>query len=95
MDVTFWNKTSPSDVSVDTANSEEQMTGSHITKFHTPEDKQIVLEDLISQVDQDLDNWHDRQSCHLNMILIMNIITQAIHHSLHSLTVSTLLTRMN
>ena len=36
---TFWKNANPTDVSVDTVNSEEQMTGSHITKFHTHEDK--------------------------------------------------------
>ena len=42
-------------------NSEEQMAGSHITKFHALEDKQPVLADLLKQVDQNFDNWHDRQ----------------------------------
>ena len=42
-------------------NSEEQMAGSHITEFHTHEDEQPVLADLLSQEDQDFDNWHDRQ----------------------------------
>ena len=36
---TFWDNTNPADVSVDTVDSEKQMTGSHITKFHTLEDK--------------------------------------------------------
>ena len=51
IDDTFWDNTNPTDVSVDTVNSEEQIMGSHITKFHTPDDKQIVLADLLSQVD--------------------------------------------
>ena len=42
-------------------NSEEKMTGSHITEFHTPEDEEIMLEDLLSQVNQDFDNRHDQQ----------------------------------
>ena len=58
---TFWDNMNPADVSVDTVNGEEQMTGSHITEFHTPEDEQIVLVDLLKQVDQNFDNWHDRQ----------------------------------
>ena len=37
------------------------MAGSHITKFHTPKDKKIVPEDLLSQVNQHFDIWHDRQ----------------------------------
>ena len=31
----FLGNTNPGDVSIDTANSEEMMTGSHITKQHT------------------------------------------------------------
>ena len=34
--------TNPTDVSIDMVNSEELMTGSHITEFHTPEDAEIV-----------------------------------------------------
>ena len=34
----FWDNTNPTDVSIDTVNSEEKMTGSHTTKFHTHED---------------------------------------------------------
>ena len=37
------------------------MAGSHITKFHTPEDEEIILEDLLSQLNQDFDNQHNRQ----------------------------------
>ena len=35
--------------------------GSHITKFHTHEDKKPVIADLLSQKDQDYDNRHDQQ----------------------------------
>ena len=35
----FWDNTNPTDVSIDTVNSEEKMGGSHITKFHKHEDK--------------------------------------------------------
>ena len=48
-------------MSIDTVNSEEQMAGSHITKFHTPKDKKNVPEDLLSQVNQHFDNQHNRQ----------------------------------
>ena len=37
------------------------MTGSHTTKFHTHEDKQLVIADFLSQEDQDYDNRHDQQ----------------------------------
>ena len=35
VDDDFWDNTNPTDMSIDTANSEEKMTGSNITKFHT------------------------------------------------------------
>ena len=59
IDNTFWDNTNPTDVSVDPVNSEEQMEGSHITKFHTPGDEQIVLAKLLSQADQNFDNQLD------------------------------------
>ena len=37
------------------------MAGSHITKFHTSEDEQIVLADFWSQVDQNFNNQHHQQ----------------------------------
>ena len=60
IDDTFGENTNPTDVSIETVNSEEQITGSHITKFHTPEDKEIIPEGLLSQVNQHFDNQHDR-----------------------------------
>ena len=33
----FWGGTNPGDVSIDTANSKEMMTGSHITEYYTHE----------------------------------------------------------
>ena len=38
----FWDNTNPTDVSIDTVNSEETMAGNHITKFHTQEDKYLL-----------------------------------------------------
>ena len=61
IDVNFWDNTNPADVSVDMANSEEQMTGSHITEFHIHKDKQPIIADLLSQEDQDFDNRHNQQ----------------------------------
>ena len=46
---------------IDTVNSEEEMAGSHSTKFHTIKDKEIVPEDLLNQANHHLDNWHNRQ----------------------------------
>ena len=48
-------------MSVDTVNSEEQMAGSHITEFHTHEDKQPVVLDLLSEGSEGYDNQHDWQ----------------------------------
>ena len=59
IDDDFWENTNPTDVSIDTVNSEEQMAGSHITKFHTPEDKEITPEDTLSQENEHFDNEHD------------------------------------
>ena len=42
----FWDNTNPTDVSIATANSEEKMVGSHITKFHSHKDEQPVITDL-------------------------------------------------
>ena len=61
IDDTFWENTNPTDVSIDTVNSEEQMAGSHITKFHTPEDKEITPEDTLSEENQHSNNEHERQ----------------------------------
>ena len=56
----FWDNTNCTDVSIDTANSEEKITGSHITRFHTLKDKQPVITDLLSQGNQDYHNQHDQ-----------------------------------
>ena len=57
----FLGNTNPTDVPIVTVNSEIQMAGSHITKFHTSEDKEITPEDFLSQVNQHLDSQHDQQ----------------------------------
>ena len=61
VDNTFWENTNPTDVSIDTMNSEELMSGSHIAEFHTPKDKEITPEDSSSQVNQHYDSQHDQQ----------------------------------
>ena len=61
IDDTFWENTNPTDVSIDTVNSEEQMAGSHITKFHTPKDKEITPEDTLSQENEHFNNAYDQQ----------------------------------
>ena len=59
----FWDNTNPTDVSIDTVNSEEKMAESHITEFHTHthKDEQPLVEDLLSQEDQDYNNRNDWQ----------------------------------
>ena len=57
----FWGNINPTDVYIDTMNSEEKMAGSHITKFHTHENEQTVVTELLSQENQDYNNQHDRQ----------------------------------
>ena len=44
----FWDNINPTNVSIDTANSEEKMVGSYITKLYTYKDKQSVVRDLLS-----------------------------------------------
>ena len=51
----FWDNANSTGISIDTVNSEEKMTGSHITKFHTQKDKQPIIVDLLSQEDQNYD----------------------------------------
>ena len=63
----IWDNTNPTDVYIDTLNSEEKMAGSHITKFHTHKDEQPVIADLLSQEDQDYDNQHNTGQGHHNL----------------------------
>ena len=46
----FGGNTNPSDVSIDTANSEEMMAGSNITKFHKHKHKEPVTTKLLNKV---------------------------------------------
>ena len=52
----FWDNTNPTDVPIDTVNSEGKMAGIHITEFHKHDDEQPVIADLLSQEDQEYDN---------------------------------------
>ena len=45
----FWVNTNPIDVSIDTANGEDMMTGSHITKFHTSKQEEPVTTELLNK----------------------------------------------
>ena len=46
----FWGDTNPSDVSIDTTNSEEMMAGSHITELHTHKYEEPVPPELLNKV---------------------------------------------
>ena len=48
----FWGNTNPSDVSIDTANNKEMMTGSHITELHKHKHKHkgLVPPELLNKV---------------------------------------------
>ena len=43
----LWGNTNSTDVSIDMANSEEMMAGSHITEFYTNEHKEQVITELL------------------------------------------------
>ena len=46
----FWGNTNPTDMSIDIANSEEMMAGSHIIEFHTPKYEEPVTIKLLNKV---------------------------------------------
>ena len=45
----FLGNTNPTDVSIDTENSEEIMAGSHITKFHTSKQEEPITTELLNK----------------------------------------------
>ena len=45
-----WGGTNPGDVSIDTENSKEVMTGSHITELHTHKCEEAVPSELLNVV---------------------------------------------
>ena len=60
----FWGNTNPGDVSIDTANSKEMMTGSHITEQHTckyqgPDRPELL--DVASKEPKSYDWYHNYQ----------------------------------
>ena len=46
----FWGNTNSTNVSIDTANSEKMMAGSHITEFHTHKRKEPVTTELLNKI---------------------------------------------
>ena len=59
----FGGGTNPSDVSIDTTNSEEMMAGSHITELHTHEHKEPVPPELLNQVSNVPEVYDTVQKC--------------------------------
>ena len=45
----FWGNTNPTDVSINTATSEEMMMRSHITEFHTSKQEEPVITELLNK----------------------------------------------
>ena len=62
-------------------NSGEQMTGSHITKFHTPKDEEITPEDTLSEENQHFDNEHDQQLSFYRQHMVSNHETDHEHQN--------------
>ena len=62
----FWDNTNPTGVLIDTANSEEIMTGSHITKFHTHKHAEPVTTELLNKISNVPIVYDAVQKCQLN-----------------------------
>ena len=62
----FQGGTNPSDVSIDTTNSEETMMGSHITESHTHDYKELVLPELLSKVPNVSQLCESTQKCQVD-----------------------------
>ena len=82
----FWGNTNPGDVSIDTANSEEMMAGSHITELHTHKHNEPVSPKLLNQVTNVPEVYDMVQKCQLdpsdkskdlNMLSKTNNVTHA------------------
>ena len=82
----FWGGTNPSDVSIDTTNSKEMMTGSHIRELHTYKYKEPVSPKLLNKVPNVLEVCDAVQKCQLdppnkskdsNMLSKTNNVTHA------------------
>ena len=46
----FWGNTNPTNLSINTANSEEMIAGNHSTEFHTPKQEEPVTTELLNKV---------------------------------------------
>ena len=64
----FWGNTNPTDVLIDTANSEEMMAGSHITESHTSKQEEPVTSELLNKASNvpGLTRKHDAGGGHYN-----------------------------
>ena len=78
-DDNFWSGTNPGDVSIDTANSEEMMVGSHITEQHTHEYQVPVPPELsyaVPNKPQTYDSAQNYQLDSLNKFKDLNILSK-------------------
>ena len=62
----FWGNTNPTDVSIDTTNSEEMMIGSHITEFNTHKHEELVTNELLNKVSNVPEGCDAVQRCQLD-----------------------------
>ena len=63
-----WGGTKPGDMSSDTTNSKEMMTGSHITELHTHEYEELVPPELLSKVPNVSQVYDLAQKCQLDLL---------------------------
>ena len=62
----FCGGTNLSDISIDTTNSKEMMTGSHITELHTHKYEKPVPPELLNKVPNVPQVYHLAQKCQLD-----------------------------
>ena len=75
-------------MSIDTANNEEMMAGSNITKFYTSEQEEPITTELLNKASNvpELTSIHDA--------MIEDTTTEAIHDPLNPLIINSILVRM-
>ena len=78
----LWGNTNPTDVSINTANSEEMMAGSHITDFHTSKQEKPVTTDLFVNIVLAEDTTTKVIHNPLNPLIVNSILVRMIHFPL-------------
>ena len=75
----FWGETNPSDISIDTANNKEMMTGSHIMELHTHKYEEPVSPELLNVVPSKPQTYDSAQNYQLdstNKFKDLNILSK-------------------